>query len=385
MTGVKYVSFFDHQGSGYSDAAKRYILGLDALGIPVTWTPTNPEGQRGPLPYQPIACGEVYDSELQRFCHRDIPYDTVVVHMAPEYFPEWVEREPDKRMFGYTVWETDRIPRHWPACLNAMDTIIVPCTWNKQVFEQGGVHVPVRVVPHPAPPDKPIDPRLVSNARKSDFVFYSINTWSPRKNTAALLEAYLGTFTRDDPVVLVFKTGKWDLTSPFLPILRRFLHTPKRSLRRIMNRYPNAARVELIVDYLSDAQIHGIHSRGDCFVSLCHAEGWGMGAFDACLHGNPVIITGYGGQLEFLPTEAAYLVDYRMAPVDVAMGRKSYSPDQRWAEPNIEHAGKLMRQAFENQDEAKQRGKALQQHVSTRFRSEVIARQFAEVLAGKPT
>jgi glycosyltransferase involved in cell wall biosynthesis len=385
MTGVKYVSFLDREGSGYSDAAKSYILGLDAVGVPVTWTPTNPEGQRGPLPYQPIECGAAGDPELQRFCGRDIPYDTVVVHMVPEYYPGWVEREPGKRMFGYTVWETDRVPRHWPVCLNAMDTIIVPCAWNKEVFEQGGVHVPIRVVPHAASPGTPIDQYPESNAGENDFVFYSINTWSPRKNTAALLEAYLSNFTRDDPVVLVLKTGTWDMTSPFLPILRRFLYTTKRSLRRTMSRYPNAARVELIADYLGEAQIRGMHQRGDCFVSLCHAEGWGMGAFDACLHGNPVIITGYGGQLEYLPAEAAYLVDYKMVPVDVAMGRESYSPDQHWAEPSIEHAGKLLRQAFENREGAKQRGEALREHVSTRFHSEVVARQFAEVLTGNTT
>jgi len=385
MTGVKYVSFFDREGSGYSNAAKRYILGLDALGVPVTWTPTNPEGHRGPLPYQPIECRAAGDPELQRFCGRDIPYDTVVVHMVPEYFPEWVEREPGKRMFGYTVWETDCVPRHWLACLNAMDTIIVPCDWNREVFEQGGVRVPVRVVPHAAAPADPADPPLGLSARQSDFVFYSINTWSPRKNTAALLEAYLSNFTRDDPVVLVLKTGEWDMTSPFLPVVRRFLHTTKRSLRRIMSRYPNAARIELIVDHLSDAQVSGLHARGDCFVSLCHAEGWGMGAFDACLHGNPVIITGYGGQLEYLPSEAAYLVDYEMVPVDVSMARKSYSPDQRWAEAKIEHAGKLMRQAFENHEEAKQRGEALRKHVSARFHSETVARQFVEALTGRTT
>ena len=380
MTGVKYVSFFEREGSGYSNAA-----GLDALGVPVTWTPTNPEGHRGPLPYQPIECRAAGDPELQRFCGRDIPYDTVVVHMVPEYFPEWVEREPGKRMFGYTVWETDCVPRHWLACLNAMDTIIVPCDWNREVFEQGGVRVPVRVVPHAAAPAGPADPHLGLSARESDFVFYSINTWSPRKNTAALLEAYLSNFTRDDPVVLVLKTGEWDMTSPFLPVVRRFLHTTKRSLRRIMSRYPNAARIELIVDHLSDAQVSGLHARGDCFVSLCHAEGWGMGAFDACLHGNPVIITGYGGQLEYLPSEAAYLVDYEMVPVDVSMVRKSYSPDQRWAEAKIEHAGKLMRQAFENHEEAKQRGEALRKHVSARFHSETVARQFVEALTGRTT
>jgi len=379
MQGIKYVSFYDRSGSGYSAAAKRYILGLAQLGVPVTWTPTSPIA-RGPLPYQPIAADDVEDLELRRFCYREVPYDTVVVHMVPEYFPQWVEREPGKRVVGYTVWETDRLPAHWPKCLNAVDSLLVPCAWNKQVFEEGGVRVPIHVVPHALEPQGPADADFGVEVGSDTCVFYTIGTWSPRKGIAQLLEAYLSAFTRADRVVLILKLNKWDMTSLFLPIVRRFLHTTARSLRWTLKRYPEPARVELIDGRLSDAQIRGLHARGDCFVSLCRAEGWGMGAFDACSQGNPVIITGHGGQLEYLPEEAAYLVDYSLIPVDVRVGQRSYSPDQKWAEPDVAHAATLMRQVVENREDARRRGAALRNFVTSRFDRETVARQLLAAL-----
>ena len=45
---------------------------------------------------------------------------------------------------------------------------------------------------------------------------------------------------------------------------------------------------------LSRNSMMALHARGDCFVSLCHSEGWGLGSFEAAALGNPVLITNYG-------------------------------------------------------------------------------------------
>ena len=73
-------------------------------------------------------------------------YRIVVSHLVPEYLPACLE--PGKANFAYCTWESDRIPAHWPAILNRFDGVLVPSTFNAEVFRAGGVTVPLHVVPH---------------------------------------------------------------------------------------------------------------------------------------------------------------------------------------------------------------------------------------------
>ncbi|HWF37654.1 MAG TPA: hypothetical protein VG322_03985 [Candidatus Acidoferrales bacterium] len=69
----------------------------------------------------------------------------------------------------------------------------------------------------------------------------------------------------------------------------------------------------------------------------------------------PVIATRWSGHLDFLREEICYFVDWELRPVpwnnDVEL-----SAGHQWAEVSVEHLRKLMRQVFENREEAKQKG-----------------------------
>jgi hypothetical protein len=93
----------------------------------------------------------------------------------------------------------------------------------------------------------------------------------------------------------------------------------------------------------------------DCYVSLHRAEGFGLTLAEAMSLGRPVIATGYSGNLDFMTDRNSYLVAHEMAPV--GPGSAPYPPEAEWAEPDIEHAARLMREVFENQDAARQRGR----------------------------
>ena len=94
-----------------------------------------------------------------------------------------------------------------------------------------------------------------------------------------------------------------------------------------------------------------LHERGNCFVSLCRSEGWGLGAFDAAASGNPVVTTGFGGHLDYL-AGTDYLVRFDLVPVDDPAGYPSYAPDQHWAEPDLDHGAELLRHVMAHRDEA---------------------------------
>lgn len=372
---VKYVSLAEP--SGYGVAGKRCVLALARAGIPVTWTPM--VGGQGLPHYRPYDGSSIGDPELDPFCNRKIPYDLVIVHTIPEYFPYWIEAERGRTIIGHTVWETTAVPAHWPALLNAVDRLLVPCRWNKTVFQNGGVNVPIDVIPHIA--DRQAETAVRIARQDGDgFVFYTIGVWSHRKALYRTVQAFCEAFTADDPVTLVIKTNPRDLTVH--GVLRHFRRSVKQALGRITRNYGRPPRVRLITEELSEYEIRGLHLRGDCYVSLCRGEGWGIGAFDAASYGNPVVMTAFGGQLDYLSSDLAYLVDYELVPVINPQAPLSYSPDQRWAEPSIQHGAHQLREVAAHPEAARARGRALQREVLERFGERTVIQELASVLAG---
>jgi len=359
--GVKYVSL--REASGYGDAARAYLLGLMRTGLPLTWTPMVGGRRLGPF-YRPFTGRGVGDPELDLLCNKPLFYDTVILHLVPEYFPVWKKREAEKRVFGYTVWETDKLPAHWPPLLNMLDHLLVPSYWNKSVFAQSGISVPIDVIPHLISNPPPQSEELPCAVLSGDYVFYTIGTWTSRKAIWDTVRCYLNTFSNADPVTLIIKTSRRDFTTRGFRAL--FSHTAS-TLHQIMRTYRSPARILLVDREINAGEIFSLHSRGDCYISLCRSEGWGLGAFNAAALGKPVIMTGFGGQLDYLLPEYAYLVDYTLVPVEDINGRPSYCKDQRWAEPSLSHASFLLRHVFENREAAKERGERLASYILATF------------------
>ena len=369
LKGIKYVSF--HEASGYGTAARRYLRGLKNMGIPFTWTPMIP-GKAWRMGYQPFLGREIENSEFSPFCNISLEYDVLIVHTVPEYYPIWAAREPGKRVIGMTVWETDRIPDHWPRLLNQVDHLLVPTHWNQKVFENCGVSTPIDVIPHIISEAEPRNQEILWEIDPNDYVFYTIGTWTTRKAIWNTIRSYLNTFTAQDQTVLVIKTSRKDFTRR--NFLRHFKDTAT-ARQKILVHYPHPAKIKLITDQLNEEDILKLHQRGDCYISLCRSEGWGLGSFDAAGFGNPVIITGFGGQTEYLPKDLAFLVDYKIIPVVDKVGQASYSSNQNWAEPDLSLASKLMRQVFEHRREARVKGEKLRQQVKKNFNEKVITKK----------
>jgi hypothetical protein len=70
--------------------------------------------------------------------------------------------------------------------------------------------------------------------------------------------------------------------------------------------------------------------------------------------GRPVIATGYSGNLDFMREDTGYLVKYDMTPI--GPGCWPYPIDGQWAEPDLEHAGQLMRVVFDKPEGARETG-----------------------------
>lgn len=390
MIGLKYVSWGDN--TGYATAAKAYIRALAERNVPVTWTPMLP----GRELYEPLAVTEWPDQVLGAVCNKPISYDTVLVHTVPEYFPQFVAsaRADGKRILGYTVWELDELPTHWPAILNTLDGVIVPTKWNATVFRNSGVRVPVHIVPHlsqfegreqasAAERDAMLS-RLQGDLRDDTFLVYSIGQWSHRKAPYLALEAYWRAFTRGDPVALVIKTSKNDVTQwrrHWRNGFRRRHPDPAWAVAERIRRDKKLAPVIVVSDEtLSDGEILALHERGDCFISLARAEGWGLGAFDAARLGKPIVTTGYGGHTDYLDERSTFIVDNERVPIDEPAWT-SYASKFEWAEPNVEHAARHLRAIYLDRDKAACLGRQQADRIRRDFSTDAVAAALVSALS----
>lgn len=356
IKGIKYISpLFD--GSGYAKASRGNVMALRSLGVPLTLSPISFEKIHPDLGQE----GEI----LKSLVNKKIDYNIVIIHTTPEFWSKY--REFGKTNIGYTIWETSKLHSDWPGYINTnVDKILVGSEWNVGVFRSSGVEVPIGVIPHGIDTDvfEDVSPFPIKGVGKDTYVFYDVFQWTERKNPLPLIKAYWYAFTNrpDANVALVLKTYRGNYSEAEKVTIRTSIHKFKEVAP--LDYYPP---MFLITNLLSEAEIHGLHARGDCFVSLNRGEGFGLSPFTAGACGKPVIITNYGGVTEYAKEDNSYLLDYILTPVFGMPWSPWYRGDQLWAEPDAYQAAKFMQHAYENREEAKERGQRLKKYISENF------------------
>jgi glycosyltransferase involved in cell wall biosynthesis len=369
-----------HEASGYAASAQRCMRALAGAGVEVRWIPIVPGPEWG-LGYRPASADEVDDPDLQDLLSGPEECDVVVAHLVPEYWPLVRALYPHSPLVGHTVWETDRLPRHWRPLLDVADLVVVPTAWNQSLLERSGVAPPCRVVPHVATPPRTAASAVWSEIPSGAFVVYTIADWTARKALDRVVRAYQSAFAGRKDTLLVVKTSPRDFTDtssqasgPIAP------GTTAWSLAQVLAGFARPAPVRLVTSVLEERDLEALHTRGDCYLSLCRSEGWGIPPCDAAAWGNPVVITGFGGQLAYLAADSAFLVDYELVAVDDPAGGGSYTGDQQWAEPSIEHAATLLRRVLDEPAEASARAARARDRVLRDFAGPVVAAAFLDAL-----
>lgn len=347
---------------GYGEFARNFAVALHDIGENIRVTPVSFEREKTDHGRAGQVCKELAQKTFKPTVN--------IVNFIPRLFHGY--RVPGCFNIGFTMFETTKIPDSWVAQCNTMDAILVPSDWNKEVFLNSGVKVPIGV----APPGITV-PELPKKSQNEKFRFYSVFQWTPRKHPLGLLKAYWAEFSGNTDVELILKTYRKAPIRTEQALILQEIAALKKEFK-----LPHYPKIQIIGEMLTKEQMADLHSSGDCFVLPHRAEGIGLPHMEAMSYGNPVIATGYSGNMEFMNNENSFLLDYTLTPVSNMewFQPNLYHGDMMWAEPDLANLMSDMRYVYENREEASGLGVAGRDHLLENFSWEKKAKNLvAEV------
>lgn len=237
---------------------------------------------------------------------------------------------------GYWPWELPEMPSFWRGAYELVDEVWAASRYTAAAFRHSSP-IPVRVLPPCVEIPEPARVRAAAAKLRSNrggrFQFYcpfDRNSFLTRKFPAAAVEAFRRAFPASQRgVELLLRVNGERGNDNQVQLLRRQIQDDERIL--------------LIEGTLPRSKALALLAASDCLVSPHRAEGFGRNIAEAILLEIPVLATGFGGCVDFLRAEE--MVEWR--PVQVREGEYPHATGQWWAEPDIAHLARRMREVRE--------------------------------------
>ena len=281
-----------------------------------------------------------------------------------------VTQHPRGRRVGFWFWELEEFPERWRWAFSALDEVWCASEFVEQSLLRAEPDCAIRRIRLPLEP--PIEPTPYSRdllGLPNGFLFlftFDFNSVMKRKNPLGVVDAYRRAFGPNDGASLVLKSinGHRNLTA----------------MAHLKYQIQDRPDIQLVDGYLSPGEVQGQIELCDCFVSLHRSEGYGLNLARALMAEKPVIATAYSGNLDFMPQDYPFLVDWDK--VLVGSDAYPYDPISHWAEPRIDHAAELMRDVFDHPEMAKQIAQRFAQRLADSHSLRTSVEQVSQLLDG---
>jgi glycosyltransferase involved in cell wall biosynthesis len=344
---VRVVGYLE-DGLGLGEAARSYVRSLTAAGVDVESVSVPAPIDRSTDSGRPRSRRKV-SWDAGSVGTRD-PAVEIVCMNPPELLraaQAGTARPDGSYRIGVWAWELDTMPADWAAAFPLVDELWVYSDYVAEALRPNAP-VPVNVAPLAVdlPPSLPVAPE---SGEPFTFLFvFDLFSSVERKNPLGLIAAYRSAFEPGDGARLLLKTsGGADRPD---------------QLERIRLAAGGRDDVEIVDEFVSEAERDALIAGCDCYVSLHRAEGFGLTLAEAMAAARPVVATAFSGNLDFMTDDTAYLVGWRLATVQA--GSELYPEGARWAEPDVEQAAGLLRAVYDDPAAARARGVAAREHVA---------------------
>lgn len=345
--------------TGYAMSCREMLWSLEARGIKAIYRYVY-----GPKTVFKVEENPAFDDyRLNVYAGRKKPLrpEIGVVYGQGDVF----KRCAGRYKIGFTMLEVDGFPAEWVRQANKLDEVWVPSAFNRDAFLDCGLKRPLHVIPLGVNPDY-FHPGITGYPNPmGEFVFLSVFEWGERKEPWLLLRAFNDAFRADEPVRLVCKVVNRD---------------PAVSLKREITSLgldEDGGKISYLFNQeFPRYQLGSLYRSADCFVSASRGEGWNMPLMEAMACGLPTIATDWGAHQEFVDERIAYPLKVRGTVRAVA--KCPYYEGFSWADPDPDHLRHLLREVYENREEAHRRGEAAAREMAEKWTWERVAEKIIE-------
>lgn len=361
QAGVNLIAYI-RASMGVGEAARGNAAALEASGVPF-----------GILNYEK---GNPSRMDNLRWQHREIQrpqYGINLIHINADHTPgvmkdlgpQWFDQHYN---IGFWAWEMPEFPDRWIDSFNLLDEVWVPSAYVNQAVAAKSP-IPVITIPHIInvnENDAHQFPRAYFGIPDHAFVFISMfdtHSIAQRKNPFGSILAFQKAFTAtDNSVQLLIKINNADEAN-------------LKVLRSLVGDYQN---IVLLDAHLDRAQIDSLINCCDCYVSLHHAEGFGLGPAEAMSLGKVALLTAWSGNLEYMRNNNCVAVQYNLKTLGKDYG--PYEAHQYWAVPDVDHAAAEMRDLSQNPVRVRSLGEQARKTIQQEFSADAVGARMRQRL-----
>lgn len=333
LGGVNVAGYF-RSVLGVGEHARLVVRSLESVGVPVSTMGL-------------VAHTADQGEEFEHSGQVGAPHAVNLVSVNADVLPDFARQVGHGFFAGrYTIglwaWEVTPFPAAYAGAFDHVDEVWV---LSRHVADAIRPLSPVPVLNIRLPVEVPeLEPRSRTQLGLPEGYLFMLafdhESVFERKNPLALIDAFTRAFEPGSGAALAIKTMNAEAHPE-----------DARRLREAAAEHPD---VQVIDAVLPRAEKDAMIASCDCYVSLHRAEGFGISLAEAMWLGKPVIATGFSGNLDYMTEENSRLVDHTL--VQIGPGHDPYPPEGQWADPDTEHAARLMRAAFDDPDSARALG-----------------------------
>ena len=249
----------------------------------------------------------------------------------------------DGPKIAYNVWESTLQPQDYFNKLLDFDEMWVPSEWQKEcTIKQGYPKNKIKVVPEGVDV-KTFFPEDVTTPLTSDgrFKFFLAGRWDYRKSIKEIIETFLKTFDKDEPVDLIISVDN------------PFSGDGMKSTEERLKRYGLEDKRLKILHFPPREEYIKLLKSCNVFVSCARSEGWNLPLIEAMACGTPSIYSDCSGQLEFAKGRGIPVNILGEKPVDASTYSHFNDSVGNYYEPDFEHLSEMMRLSYEKYDTLK--------------------------------
>lgn len=359
LGGADVIGFL-HAEHGIGEASRLLVEALRTAGVPVSALSYKNSKSRQGHPFESDDVGRyrtviaAVNAEINEQVHQ---------RFGADYFDKTY-------VIGQWFWELEKAPHWYKSAYRFVDELWAPTRFIAEMFTKDAPRR-VTVTHMPLPLRRPRVVDSVTHAQfglSSRFTFlftFDFMSVMKRKNPIGLVEAFSHAFAPGEGPVLVLKSINAG-------------SRPEQS-RMLRDAISGRSDIVWIDEYFDAQQSAGLMNLCDCYVSLHRSEGLGLTIAEAMLLGKPVIATGYSGNMDFMSDTTSYVVPWKYTRV--GEGAEAYDPKGRWAEPDLDAAGEMMRRIVERPDEARRIGQMAKTDLLERFTLERTGSRMSQRLS----